>query len=206
LEDELALEGEGFERGTLNSETKPNRNEAWLNWLTFSPDRLLDQWLRQACAFAGWSSSPWFVASELLLATTFSRYLFQAQEPATAVFLLSNCGGKMRSRVQDDFPRSDPPRAAACMDFNYLRNRNAATKLNSTTVPNCTKADLRSLFLEEPAAEYAIPTVVTHCFNEPYRLAHWCPEGDLNPHTHRRATDFKSAASADFAIRAWLVL
>ncbi len=30
----------------------------------------------------------------------------------------------------------------------------------------------------------------------------WCPEGDLNPHTHRRATDFKSAASANFAIRA----
>ena len=25
----------------------------------------------------------------------------------------------------------------------------------------------------------------------------------MNPHTHRRATDFKSAASADFAIRAW---
>jgi hypothetical protein len=30
----------------------------------------------------------------------------------------------------------------------------------------------------------------------------WCPEGDLNPHTHLRAADFKSAASADFAIRA----
>jgi len=22
----------------------------------------------------------------------------------------------------------------------------------------------------------------------------WCPEGDLNPHTHLRAADFKSAA------------
>ena len=31
----------------------------------------------------------------------------------------------------------------------------------------------------------------------------WCPEGDLNPHDRLRSADFKSAASADFAIRAW---
>jgi hypothetical protein len=31
---------------------------------------------------------------------------------------------------------------------------------------------------------------------------YWCPEGDLNPHSHLRPTDFKSAASANFAIRA----
>jgi hypothetical protein len=40
-----------------------------------------------------------------------------------------------------------------------------------------------------------------------YGISHWpywCPEGDLNPHTHQRATDFKSAASANFAIRAWI--
>ena len=30
----------------------------------------------------------------------------------------------------------------------------------------------------------------------------WCPEGDLNPHDPFRSADFKSAASADFAIRA----
>jgi hypothetical protein len=30
----------------------------------------------------------------------------------------------------------------------------------------------------------------------------WCPEGDLNPHNPRGSADFKSAASADFAIRA----
>src|ERR1035437_8105445 len=31
----------------------------------------------------------------------------------------------------------------------------------------------------------------------------WCPEGDLNPHDQLRSADFKSAASANFAIRAW---
>ena len=31
----------------------------------------------------------------------------------------------------------------------------------------------------------------------------WCPEGDLNPHDPFRSADFKSAASADFAIRAY---
>ncbi len=30
----------------------------------------------------------------------------------------------------------------------------------------------------------------------------WCPEGDLNPHGGLAPADFKSAASADFAIRA----
>ena len=30
----------------------------------------------------------------------------------------------------------------------------------------------------------------------------WCPEGDLNPHDRLRSADFKSAASANFAIRA----
>ena len=30
----------------------------------------------------------------------------------------------------------------------------------------------------------------------------WCPEGDLNPHRPFGPADFKSAASADFAIRA----
>src|SRR5208337_4507543 len=30
----------------------------------------------------------------------------------------------------------------------------------------------------------------------------WCPEGDLNPHSPCGPADFKSAASADFAIRA----
>src|SRR6185312_1620849 len=30
----------------------------------------------------------------------------------------------------------------------------------------------------------------------------WCPEGDLNPHSPLGPADFKSAASADFAIRA----
>jgi hypothetical protein len=30
----------------------------------------------------------------------------------------------------------------------------------------------------------------------------WCPEGDLNSHSRFRPADFKSAASADFAIRA----
>ena len=33
----------------------------------------------------------------------------------------------------------------------------------------------------------------------------WCPEGDLNPHDRLRSADFKSAASADFAIRAILL-
>jgi hypothetical protein len=33
-------------------------------------------------------------------------------------------------------------------------------------------------------------------------LIPWCPEGDLNPHSRFRPADFKSAASADFAIRA----
>ena len=32
----------------------------------------------------------------------------------------------------------------------------------------------------------------------------WCPEGDLNPHVRLSTADFKSAASADFAIRACL--
>ena len=32
--------------------------------------------------------------------------------------------------------------------------------------------------------------------------ARWCPEGDSNPHALSGATNFKSAASADFAIRA----
>jgi hypothetical protein len=31
---------------------------------------------------------------------------------------------------------------------------------------------------------------------------HWCPEGDLNSHSPFGPADFKSAASADFAIRA----
>ena len=31
----------------------------------------------------------------------------------------------------------------------------------------------------------------------------WCPEGDLNPHVRLRTADFKSAASASFAIRAY---
>ena len=31
----------------------------------------------------------------------------------------------------------------------------------------------------------------------------WCPEGDLNPHNPFGSADFKSAASASFAIRAW---
>ncbi len=30
----------------------------------------------------------------------------------------------------------------------------------------------------------------------------WCPEGDLNPHVRLSTADFKSAASASFAIRA----
>jgi hypothetical protein len=30
----------------------------------------------------------------------------------------------------------------------------------------------------------------------------WCPEGDLNPHNPCGSADFKSAASASFAIRA----
>ena len=30
----------------------------------------------------------------------------------------------------------------------------------------------------------------------------WCPEGDLNPHGRLRPADFKSAASANFAIQA----
>jgi hypothetical protein len=30
----------------------------------------------------------------------------------------------------------------------------------------------------------------------------WCPEGDLNPHNPCGSADFKSAASANFAIRA----
>ena len=30
----------------------------------------------------------------------------------------------------------------------------------------------------------------------------WCPEGDLNPHRPFGPADFKSAASASFAIRA----
>ena len=34
----------------------------------------------------------------------------------------------------------------------------------------------------------------------------WCPEGDLNPHGRLGPADFKSAASANFAIRAWLVV
>ena len=34
----------------------------------------------------------------------------------------------------------------------------------------------------------------------------WCPEGDLNPHDRLRSADFKSAASADFAIRARLYI
>ena len=33
-------------------------------------------------------------------------------------------------------------------------------------------------------------------------LIFWCPEGDLNPHSPCGPADFKSAASADFAIRA----
>jgi hypothetical protein len=32
----------------------------------------------------------------------------------------------------------------------------------------------------------------------------WCPEGELNPHGQLRPADFKSAASASFAIRAGL--
>jgi hypothetical protein len=43
---------------------------------------------------------------------------------------------------------------------------------------------------------------------KPYRRSvrfNWCPEGDLNPHSHLRPTDFKSAASANFAIRALAV-
>ncbi len=34
----------------------------------------------------------------------------------------------------------------------------------------------------------------------------WCPEGDLNPHDRLRSADFKSAASANFAIRARLYI
>ena len=30
----------------------------------------------------------------------------------------------------------------------------------------------------------------------------WCPEGDSNPHSRYGLAGFKSAASADFAIRA----
>src|ERR1700748_1590573 len=48
-----------------------------------------------------------------------------------------------------------------------------------------------------PAGFYAVSTlasVTDDC---------WCPEGDLNPHSRFRPADFKSAASADFAIRAF---
>ena len=37
-------------------------------------------------------------------------------------------------------------------------------------------------------------------------LALWCPEGDLNSHSRFRPADFKSAASADFAIRAFSII
>ncbi len=35
-----------------------------------------------------------------------------------------------------------------------------------------------------------------------YYWTYWCPEGDLNPHRPFSPADFKSAASANFAIRA----
>ncbi len=39
--------------------------------------------------------------------------------------------------------------------------------------------------------------------NSSYKLfVFWCPEGDLNPHDLLESADFKSAASANFAIRA----
>jgi hypothetical protein len=43
--------------------------------------------------------------------------------------------------------------------------------------------------------------VVALFMSKPFII--WCPEGDLNSHSHLRPTDFKSAASADFAIRAF---
>ena len=105
-----------------------------------------------------------------------------------------------RSSAQPSILReqnSDPTSAT-------LRNSGKCRSLHFTAGPNSSQTATPAHSInQQPPSKFGLSNFERPNRHKSFTL--WCPEGDLNPHDRLRSADFKSAASADFAIRAVMV-